>query len=159
MKRLLLLLVFTRLITQHGLSQLIYKDSPPLTIIGQTNVIISGLRITNASDCGITIKGSKNIRIENCWIGSCAGEAVLIEGCSEVTVTSNRFEHVRSGVYALNSRQIVVTFNHCRNVQGPMPRGQFTQFDKVTGAGNVIKLQFLSEHFGKEQPRGRHQPL
>ncbi len=128
------------------------KISEPLTIIGKSNVVIGGLRITSTNNCGIIIKNSKNVRIENCWIGPCAGEAIVIEGCVGVTITSNRIERVRSGVYALDSQKIVVTHNRCRDVQGPMPRGQFVQFDKVSGAGNVISFNLAQNRFGQSHP-------
>ncbi|MGW8258079.1 MAG: right-handed parallel beta-helix repeat-containing protein, partial [Thermoguttaceae bacterium] len=70
-------------------------------------------------------------------------------GCDGVTVTNNRFEHVRSAVYAQDSSRIVVTYNRCLNVQGPMPRGQFTQFNRVNGPGSRINFNFVENILGQ----------
>ena len=47
-------------------------------------------------------------------------------------------ERGASGVYAVASASIKVTNNRILNVQGPMPRGQLVQFNKVTGGGNQV---------------------
>ncbi len=100
------------------------KRSAPLVIDGRADLTISGLEIVNPEGNGITIRNSKRIHIKDCKIGPCKGEAVSIESCDGITVTGNRFEAVRTGVYALDSRHIVVTHNRCLNVNGPFPRGQ-----------------------------------
>ncbi len=128
------------------------KRSEPLVIDGKADVTISGLEIVNPKGNGITIRNSKRIRIEGCKIGPCKGEAVNIYACEEVTVTENRFESVSTGVYALDSRHIEVTRNRCLNVQGPFPRGQLAQFDKVTGAGNRINHNLALNTLGKSNP-------
>lgn len=124
-------------------------ESKPLVIDGKSDLTISGLRITNPNGNGITVKNSKNIRIENCEIGPCKGEAVSIYACDDVVVTKNRFEHIRTGVYALDSEGIQVSHNKCRNVQGPFPRGQMVQFDKVSGKGNRINFNICENVLGK----------
>ena len=100
----------------------------------------------------ITIRNSKRIRIEDCKIGPCKGEAVNIYACEGITVTENRFEAVSTGVYALDSRHIEVTRNRCLNVHGPFPRGQLAQFDKVTGGGNRINHNLALNILGKSNP-------
>jgi hypothetical protein len=67
-------------------------------------------------------------------------------------VTANRFESVSTGVYALDSSQIIVTHNRCLNVHGPFPRGQLAQFDKVTGGGNRINHNLALNILGKSYP-------
>jgi hypothetical protein len=131
-----LLVIMTTLTTNAVSADL--KKSEPLLIEGKSDLTISGLEIANPKGNGITIRNSKRIRIENCKIGPCKGEAVNVYACEGVTVTGNRFEAVSTGVYALDSRQIEVTRNRCLNVHGPFPRGQLAQFDKVTGGGNRI---------------------
>ena len=113
---------------------------------------ISGLEIANPKGNGITIRNSKRIRIENCKIGPCKGEAVNVYECEGVTVSGNRFEAVSTGVYALDSRRIEVTRNRCLNVHGPFPRGQLAQFDKVTGGGNRINQNLALNILGKSHP-------
>ena len=128
------------------------KKSGPLVIDGKADLTISGLEIANPEGNGITIRNSKRIRIENCKIGPCKGEAVNVYACEGITVTGNRFEAVSTGVYALDSRRIEVTRNRCLNVQGPFPRGQLAQFDKVTGGGNRINHNLALNILGKSNP-------
>ncbi len=100
----------------------------------------------------ITIRNSKRIRIQDCKIGPCKGEAVNIYACEGITLTENHFEAVSTGVYALDSRHIEVTRNRCVNVHGPFPRGQLAQFDKVTGGGNRINHNLALNILGKSNP-------
>ena len=123
-----------------------------MVIDGKADLTISGLEIANPKGNGITIRNSKRIRIEGCKIGPCKGEAVNIYACEGITVTNNRFEFVSTGVYALDSRHIEVTRNRCLNVQGPFPRGQLAQFDKVTGGGNRINHNLALNILGKSNP-------
>jgi len=128
------------------------KKSEPLVIDRKADLTISGLEIANPKGNGITIRNSKRIRIQDCKIGPCKGEAVNIYACEGVTVTENRFEAVSTGVYALNSRHIEVIRNRCRNVHGPFPRGQLAQFDKVTGGENRINHNLALNILGKSNP-------
>lgn len=128
------------------------KCSPPISIVGQTNATISNLYITNATGHGITIINSQNIRVLNCLIGPCQGEAIHIEASAVVNVTGNRFESVASGIYALNSQQVQVTCNGCLNVKGPFPRGQLAQFDKVSGPGNCVNSNLCQNVLGRSNP-------
>jgi nitrous oxidase accessory protein NosD len=128
------------------------EKSGPLVIDGKADLTISGLEISNPEGHGITIRNSKRIRIQGCKIGPCKNEAVSIEDCDDVVVTENRFDTVSSGVYALDSRHIVVTQNRCRNVHGPLPRGQLAQFDKVTGGGNRINHNLALNIPGESNP-------
>lgn len=129
-----------------------FKKSEPLIIDGKADLTISGLEIANPKGNGITIRNSKRIRIENCKIGPCKGEAVNIYECEGVTVSGNRFKEVSTGVYALDSRHIEVIGNRCLNVHGPFPRGQLAQFDKVTGGGNRINHNLALNILGKSHP-------
>jgi hypothetical protein len=128
------------------------RKSEPLVIDGKADLTISGLEIANPKGNGITIRNSKRIRIENCKIGPCQGEAVNIYACEGIAVTGNRFEAVRTGVYALDSRRIEVIRNRCLDVHGPFPRGQLAQFDKVTGGGNRINENLALNIPGKSHP-------
>lgn len=131
-------------------------------ISGQSGVVLTGIRITNPDGPCIDIRdGSDDIRIEEVEIGPCAGDGIMvrastrivlravyihdttgngvtIEESTGVLLTQSRVENTSSGLYALNSRGVDVSRNSFRNVLGPMPRGQFVQFDKVKGPGNRI---------------------
>lgn len=138
-------------------------SSQPLVISGQSNVTISGVKISNPNGHCIEIRGnSQNITIQNSEIGPCSGAGVYVSSSSNVIVKSvyihdttdngvtatgvsglemanNRLERVKSGLYALSSTRVVVASNNFLNVRGPMPRGQFVQFDKVYGGGNRVQ--------------------
>jgi parallel beta-helix repeat protein len=135
----------------------------PLVIDGQSNITIKGVYIKNLSGPCIVIRNnSQNIRIENSELGPCMG-AVNVDASSNITVdnvymhdageygdgidvtfsqnvtiTNNRMERVRTGVYALGSRGVRVERNTFLNMMGPIPRGQFVQFNQVSGPGNRI---------------------
>jgi hypothetical protein len=138
------------------------SSSAPITVDGKQNVTISGVRITNSAGPCITVRNASNVRVQNSELGPCAGgvivdssESVVIDSVyihdtgiigngvdvtfsSDVSVTNNRMENIRSGVYVLQSTLVKVDRNSFRNVQGPSPRGQFVQFDKVSGGGNRV---------------------
>lgn len=128
------------------------SNSPPISITGKTNVVISNLFIANATGAGITIINCSNVIVMNCLITHCTNEAVHVESSSNISITSNRFEYVSSGVWALSSTQIRVTYNQCFNVQGPFPRGQLAQFDKCYGANNCINFNLGQNILGQSNP-------
>lgn len=86
----------------------------------------------------IKASGVKNLRIYNSRIRNSANNAVSLDDCHNVVIQGNLMEKVASGVYAHKSTAVQVVGNLCYDVQGPMPRGQLVQFDKVTGAGNLV---------------------
>jgi len=134
-----------------------------IIVDGQKDVLISGVSITSTDGPCITVTGnSENVRIENSELGPCAG-GILVEGARNVDIDNvyirdagttgngidvtfsegviirnSRMERVRSGVYALRSTGVRVENNSFLNVQGPLPRGQYIQFNHVYGRGNVI---------------------
>jgi hypothetical protein len=128
------------------------SNSPPISIVGKTNVVISDLFITNVAGAGVTIINCSNVVVRNCLITHCTNEAVHVESSSNVSITSNRFEYVSSGVWALSSTQIRVTYNQCLNVQGPFPRGQLAQFDKCYGSNNCINFNLGQNVLGQSNP-------
>jgi hypothetical protein len=134
-----------------------------IVINGESDVIISGLHISNPNgSCIEIINGATNIIVENSEIGPCGDDGIeILSNSSNITirnnyihdtigegiytylselieVTNNQIERVASGVYAVSSRQIDVNNNTIRNVQGPFPRGQLVQYAYVKGAGNRI---------------------
>jgi len=112
----------------------------------------SGIVISCCDLGSIDVAGCKDITIRNCWIHDSVRVGVAIGGSSKVHVEGCRMENVSSGVYALDSQSIQVTGNFVRNVQGPMPRGQLSQFDKVTGPDNVVSDNYAINERGKSKP-------
>lgn len=115
-----------------------YTPSLPLRLHNISDSTISGLAITNPKGHCIQLSNCKNIKIVNCKLGPSKGNGVDIYSCQGITIEFNWMEEIQSGVYALDSKSIVVENNQVKNVQGPFPRGQMAQFDKVNGGGSRI---------------------
>ena len=62
--------------------------------------------------------------------------AIIVEGCKNVTITQNDFDATLGGVFAINSQNVVVTYNRFRNIgNGTIGSGKsnYVQFNTVTG--------------------------
>ncbi|MCF6226945.1 MAG: right-handed parallel beta-helix repeat-containing protein [Xanthomonadales bacterium] len=150
--------------------------SGPIVINGESDVVISGLHISNPNGACVMIgSGASNIIIKNSEIGPCDGNAVDIRSSNNITVqsnyihdavgegvylhnvelievTNNKIERVRTGVYASIGSQIKVSHNEFRNMQGPMPRGQMVQLAFVKGPGNSVTNNFGINELGFSVP-------
>lgn len=113
--------------------------SQPIVIDGKSNIILSGLQISNPlGDC-IQIRNSTNIIIQNNVIGSCAGTGIKIVDSSSISVIGNYIENSYKAIGAVRSVGVVIDFNYGKNTAGPYPDGEFVQFDNVYGAGNRVR--------------------
>ena len=112
----------------------------------------SGIVVSACDLNSIELIGCKNVTIRNCWIHDSARIAVEIASSSRIFIEGCRIENVVSGVYAVDSQGIQVLGNFVRNVKGPFPRGQLAQFDKVSGADNVIRDNYAINERGKSWP-------
>ena len=108
-----------------------FKKTSPIVIKNKQNLVLDGIMVSNPNGICIKLKNVKNVTIKNSWITSCKGEGVHIIGSENVFIEETYFEGISTGVYALDSKNIVVANNEIKNVQGPFPRGQAVQFDKV----------------------------
>lgn len=109
-----------------------------LVINGKNGVTINNQQFTNPEGDCIQIINSMNITIKENIIRNCGGEGIAMENSTNVAILANQIEEVRTGVLALTSTAIRVENNSFKNVKGPMPRGQFVQFNNVRGGGNRI---------------------
>jgi parallel beta-helix repeat protein len=138
--------------TQTTQATIKFKKSGPVKVTNRANVVIKNLIIDGAKGIAIDIRGSRNIKVQNCIIKNATGEGVYILSSRNVEVSNCYFENVRSGVYAVSSQTIKVQFNECKNVRGPMPRGQMVQFDKVSGEGNLINYNYALNVLNQSNP-------
>jgi len=141
------------------------KNSAAIVWEGRSHETIDGLSIggdvsiqlTNCSDIvisacdlrSIELSGCKRVSIYNCFIHDSARCGIQTYQTRQLLVQGCRLERVSSGVYAIESQQIQVIGNFARNMKGPFPRGQMTQFDHVTGAGNVIRGNHAINEYGQ----------
>jgi hypothetical protein len=108
----------------------------------RTNFNITGLRINSSSNC-LTLNGCKNVIISNCILGpsGSGGLGIDLEGDTNITIINCAFLTNETGVYANNCIGIKVDNNQFSNISdhADPQKGQFIQFNQVTGAGNEIK--------------------
>jgi len=126
-----------------------------LKIGGPLSIRLESCKDIVVSTCelsSIELIACKDITIRNCWIHDSERIAVEVGGCQKVTIEGCRIESVMSGVYAVDSQSIRVLGNFVRNVNGPFPRGQLAQFDKVSGSNNWVCDNYAINERGKSYP-------
>jgi parallel beta-helix repeat protein len=105
-----------------------------------SNLVIEGLQFSNLAGNNLLFKDCENIIIRNCYFAESADEAISIENGKNFTIENNLFANNESGIYALRTKgEIVIRNNQFVNVKGPVPRGQYVQFDDCSGPGNIIE--------------------
>lgn len=106
----------------------------------QSNIIIEGKRFTNPGGNILNFNNCTNVTIRNCYFGASSGEAIAITGGNNFTIEKNLFANNRTMVYCVNTTgNIKVINNQFVNAKGPFPRGQYTQFNACSGAGNLVQ--------------------
>jgi hypothetical protein len=113
-------------------------------IDGTSGLVLDGDSFTSANDVCLRISNSSNVTVRNASFIHCYGVGIDIESSTNITVQSSYFEDLNGGVYALSSSGIRITGSRFKNVsragkQSP-DRGQFVQFDKVTGGGSAVSF-------------------
>jgi hypothetical protein len=126
-----------------------YNVSAPISLDGVNNKTISELEISNPYGNCIKLTNCHNIIIEKCKLGSSLGNGIDLYNCTGITVLDCRMDSVATGIYANTCAGISVTNIEVTNVQGPMPRGQMVQFNKVSGAGNRVNYNVVENELGE----------
>jgi len=140
-----------------------FTSHAPISMTGVNNVTISGDSIlVGTSASGIYLTNCHDVTITKCHIlnGSNStpnlnynGIAIVLYNCYNITVDSCYINNVVSCVYAQNcTGGIVVQNNRMQNVVGPYPRGQFVQFNNVSGGGNRVLNNRLEDFTGSSNP-------
>jgi hypothetical protein len=114
-------------------------DGSCLKLTGLRDVVIQNVALGPCGGYGIELFDSQNVTIRAVTISGIAQSAIYIFNSSNVVVEESRITGGLSGVYAVESTGVRVECNTIEDPRGPVPRGQFVQFDKVTGAGNAIR--------------------
>ncbi|AMR34042.1 hypothetical protein A0256_22640 [Mucilaginibacter sp. PAMC 26640] len=128
------------------------RIAKPLVMQNVHDRVISNLDITGKTvDC-IKLSNCRNITIKSCRLRYSVKNGVSVLNCSNVTIVDCYFEKVATGVYALSSKAVLVNHNQFKNMCGPFPRGQFVQFDSVSGPDNQINYNTCENLPGQSHP-------
>ncbi len=133
---------------------LLLSKSAALSITNDSNVVIENLQFENIDGIALNIKGGRNILIRNCFFNKAKEEAINIEISSGIKIENCLFNGVATGVYAMQSKSISVKNNQFINVRQRSygGRGQFIQFNGVTGEGNSIENNRGENFAGESDP-------
>lgn len=126
-----------------------YNSSEPIVLNGISDMTISELEISNPNGNCIQLRNCHNIIIQKCKLGPSSGNGVNLYECTNISVIDCRMESVATGVYALESTDINVENITVKNVQGPKPRGQMVQFNKVNGTRNKVNYNVVENILGE----------
>ncbi len=122
-----------------------------LRIGAEPSVVLEDCRdvVIEASDLrSVRLVDCTGVRVTGCVFRDASSAGVELDECDDVLIEGSRFERVASGVYAHRSRRVRVLGNVAVDVQGPIPRGQLVQFDKVSGPGNAVGYNVAINHRG-----------
>ncbi|ACK85834.1 right-handed parallel beta-helix repeat-containing protein [Methylorubrum extorquens] len=127
-------------------------SGPCLVLRDVSDRTIENLDLGPCGGEGVRIERSRNVTIRNLTIRDTGDVGIYVEGSDGVTIEENRIDNTLSGIRALSSTGVEVRCNSVRNVRGPIPAGQFVQFDKVKGPGNGISCNIGENEPGRGVP-------
>lgn len=127
-------------------------SGPCLVLREAVDRTIENLDIGPCGGEGVRVEHGRNVTIRNVTIRDTGNVGIYVEGSEGVRIEENRIENALSGIRALSSTGVAVGCNSVRNVRGPIPAGQFVQFDKVTGPGNGIACNIGENEPGRGVP-------
>ena len=130
----------------------IYTASLPIVWNGQSNKMINNLAIANSTGHCISLINCSNITIQNCKLGPALKNGVYLYNCTNIKITNCTIDSVSTGVSANLSTAIKVTYNDIKNVIGPYPQGQMTQFNEISGGDNSISYNVAENVTGQSNP-------
>jgi len=128
--------------------------SEAVNLSGIHDLTISGRAIAGGAVPAITLNNCYNIRITGNKLFNSTDVGIHLFRCTNITIDHNYFTNVSTGVYVQQTSGggIVVTHNQFLNMKGPMPRGQFVQFDHLNGPGCSISHNRGENIPGKSNP-------
>lgn len=131
-----------------------YTASKPLTYTNAHDITISGKSIAGGATPCINLINCYNIIIKHNKLCNSTDVGIHIYKSYNITVKSNYFTEVSTGVYAEQTTAggIVIDDNTFLNMVGPFPRGQFVQFNNVSGPGCSISQNKGQNIFGQSFP-------
>ncbi|MGP9818906.1 right-handed parallel beta-helix repeat-containing protein [Salinarimonas sp. NSM] len=127
-------------------------DGDCVLVRGATRVVLDGLSLSRCGGAGVRIEGAREVVLRDLAVTDAVESGVVIDGSADVLVLGGSVERAASGVYAHRSTGVVVRATWFLDMQGPQPRGQGVQLDKVTGPGNAIACTTIVSHPGRGAP-------
>jgi parallel beta-helix repeat protein len=133
-----------------------YKPASVINLNGVHDTTISGLSIAGGNVAAITLNHCYNVHITGNKLYNSTDVGIHLYQCYNVTIDNNYFTNVSTGVYVqgvgITTGGIVINQNQFLNMMGPLPRGQFVQFNNVTGPGCSISNNLCENIFGQSYP-------
>jgi parallel beta-helix repeat protein len=131
-----------------------YTASNIINLTSAHDMTISGKSIVGGSVPAITLTNCYNVHITQNLLSNSTDVGIYLYNCYNITVDYNNITNVATGVYVVNTTSggIIVSNNQFRNMVGPFPRGQFVQFNTVSGANNAIANNKGENIFGASNP-------
>lgn len=141
-----------RYVSRASTTAIIYKVSGPISLSGVKNRTISGESITGGITPCISLNNCSNIHITHCKLINSTATGVNLINCVNISVDTSYISNVSSGIYATRCQTIQVVGNQMLNMVGPPPRGQFVQFNRVSGVGNSVIGNICENIMGSSYP-------
>lgn len=137
--------------TSTSLNATTYAPSAPINLDGVHDITISGQAINGGSAPAISLSNCYNVHITQNSLGNSTDVGIYLYHCYNITIDYNYITNVSTGVYVDHSTGggMVVNNNQMLNMRGPAPRGQFVQFNTVSGTGNQIEYNKCENITGK----------
>lgn len=125
-----------------------------INLSNASNITISNKIIAGGKVAAITLSNCHDIRIANCKLFNSTNVGIYLYNCYNITIAQNYITNVSTGVYVDHSANggIIVKNNQMLNMVGPFPRGQFVQFNNVSGVNNHIINNKCENVLGQSNP-------
>ncbi len=133
-----------------------FPKSSPISINGVSGKVYENIMIEGA--IAATLTNCSDIIFRNCTFLRSSAELMTLQGCRNILVEKCLMGLGTTGVYAASSQGVRVINNQFYNIRqrintdGSKARGQFIQFNTVTGAGNEISGNRGENFFGESDP-------
>jgi parallel beta-helix repeat protein len=121
---------------------------------GVNNKTISGLTIEGKDKVCIKLSNCSGIYITKCKLINSSLDGIYLYNCTNVTIEGNYFENVSTAINVVDCPlgSILVNSNQAKNMKGPFPKGQFVQFNNVSGPNNAISNNIVENIYGQSYP-------